>query len=369
MQQSGGRPPEFNLDKIMLQLAAVIQRFASRQGRSALSTLTLAVLAVAAIGWLATGVYSVSPGEEAIIRVFGKASSTTGPGLHWNWPAPIGTRNVESMQQIRTMELGFASGDRGSFPVSGEALMITGDLNIVDVQLVVQYRIKNLQEFLFRVDDPGELARGLPPGRPEGRTLKDATEAALRLVVGQRSVDGVLVSEREHLQSDTQVLLQDILDSYSAGIQIVTVRLQEVKPPDEVRDAFDDVLRARQDQDTRVNEAKAYREDILPRAAGEAAQMINIAEAFKAERVAKAEGEAQRFLSVLAEYRKAKEVTRHRLYLEAMEEILPDITKFIVSADAGGNLLQFLPIGTSQPFPPPSSASQPFPTPSSTPSP
>jgi len=345
MQRPSGLPPQFDPEKILLEVGAFIQRLGRRLGGGAAKSMTLGVLVVAAFLWLATGVYSVSPGEESVLRFFGKATGSGGPGLHWHWPAPIGTRNVESVQQVRTMELGFTTRGSVASPVSEEALMITGDLNIVDVQMVVQYRISNLKNFLFNVDDPGEAARGRLGGRPDGRTLKDATEAALRLVVGQRSVDGILVSEKEQMQADTEALLQQILDSYSAGIQVLTVRLLEVKPPDDVRDAFDDVLRARQDQDTRVNEAKAYREDILPRAEGEAAQMVNLAEAFKAERVAKAEGEASRFLAVLTEYRKSKEVTRRRLYLEAMEEILPGVTKFLVSPEAGGSLLQFLPIG------------------------
>jgi membrane protease subunit HflK len=181
-------------------------------------------------------------------------------------------------------------------------------------------------------------------GRPDGITLKDVTESALRLVVGQRSIDGILTSEKEEVQSETQVLLQSILDNYSSGIQVITLRLQEVKPPDEVRDAFDDVLRARQDQDTKVNQAKAYREDILPRAQGEATKFLNEAEAYKAQTVAAAEGEASRFLAALEEYRKAKDATKYRLYLEAMEDVFSKTTIYTIDPQSGNNLLEFLPL-------------------------
>lgn len=242
--------------------------------------------------------------------------------------------------------------------------MIAGDLNIVDVPLVVQYRISNLRDYLFNVADPGEKVipdlgetpgtRNIPPDRPEGRTLKDATEAALRLVVGQRPIDDVLTDNKPRVQEDTKLLLQEILDSYGAGIEIIDVLLQEVKAPQQVRDAFEDVNRARQDQETIINLAQAYQRDLIPRARGEASKIIQEAEAFKKERVAAAEGEAGRFLSVLREYQKAPNVTRQRLYLEAMEEILPNISKFVISPEAQGTIIlnpgsQIVPVPSSQP--------------------
>jgi membrane protease subunit HflK len=243
------------------------------------------------------------------------------------------------------MELGFFTTATGATSdQSQEALMITGDLNIVNVQMVVQYRIADLEKYLFRVDDPGEVLRDIERGNPEGRTLKDATEAALRQVVGQRSIDDTLVTGREQVQADTRTLLQQILNEYQTGIEVLNVALQTVRPPDQVRAAFDDVVNARVDKESRINEAKAFEQDRLPRAQGDAQQTIQSAEAFKAERIARSTGEASRFLSVLAEYEKSKEVTRQRLYLEAMEEILPEVTMFILTEDSGGNLLQFLPL-------------------------
>ncbi len=250
------------------------------------------------------------------------------PGLHWWWPAPIGARNIETVDQVRTLELGF----RGDTPVLAESSMITGDENIVEVGLVVQYDIKDLELFLFRVVDP------------DGETIKDVAETALRQVVGARAIDDTLIDAREEVQAETKVALQQLLDLYQTGINIREVKLQNVRPPAAVQDAFDDVVRARENRDQIINLAEAYKEDILPRARGDAARMTQAAEAFKRERVERAVGQAGRFLSVLEEFKKSPEVTRQRLYLEAMEEILPDITKFIVDSDGGGNLLQFLPL-------------------------
>jgi len=285
----------------------------------------------------------VEPAQLAALRRFGAFTGTEGPGLHWYPPAPIGKRNIVAVTETRRLELGFLTSARGATTdVPGEALMITGDLNIVNVHMVIQYRIKDLEAFLFRVGDPGEARRGIPPGDPEGQTLKDATEAALRLVVGQRSIDDVLTIRREEVQADTQRFLQTILDNYDTGIEVLNVALQTVRPPDQVRAAFDDVVNARVDKESRINQGKAYEQDQVPRAEGEAQKILQAAEGFKAERIAKATGEAARFIEVLQEYQKSKEVTRQRLYLEAMEQILPGITKFIVDPALGGNLLQLL---------------------------
>jgi membrane protease subunit HflK len=207
---------------------------------------------------------------------------------------------------VRRLELGFRSGDGvADTPVPVEAQMISGDLNIIDVQMVVQYDIKNLTNFLFRVDDPGEAAgpsRTISPGRPDGRTLKDATEAALRLVVGQRSLAEVLAEERVNLEIDTSIKLQEILDGYQTGINIVSVQLQKVEAPSEVQAAFNDVLQARQDKVTATNQAQAYENQVIPEARGQAEQIIQPAEAFKQARIQRAQGEADQFLSILAQF-------------------------------------------------------------------
>ena len=353
--QQPRREPEIDLEQILNNLVASLRGFGRRfggrggGGGGVITYITFGILGLSIILWLATGIYTVSPGEQAALRTFGKAGRIEGTGLHWWWPAPIGTRNVESIEEIRSMELGFRS--TATIPASilqQEGQMIAGDLNIVDVPLVIQYRIKDLEQFLFRVSDPGETGRSggdIAPGRPDGRTLKDATEAALRLVVGQRSIDDVLTENKTQVQEDTLTLLQDILDSYGppgdpgTGIEITAVLLQEVKAPEEVRDAFQDVNRARQDKETAINQAQAFERDIIPRARGERERIVQAAEAFKQERIAKAQGEADRFLSILREFEKAEDVTRQRLYLEAMEEILPGIQKFVVSPEAQGTII------------------------------
>ena len=295
--------------------------------------LVLAILAITLVGWLATGFYTVQPGEQAAMRRVGKFVETSGPGLHWYWPAPIGTKAIVNVAEVRRLEVGL----RGSTPVLAESLMITGDENLVDAQLLVQYDIADIEKFLFRAADP------------EAVILKSATESALRRVVGQRNIDDVLTTLKEEVQAETKLLLQSLLDAYDTGIRVREVKLQNVQAPAQVQDAFDDVVRAKEDRERIINLAEAYQADILPRARGEASRTIQAAQGFKAERVANATGESDRFLSILQEFQQAEDVTRQRLYLEAVEEILGNVNKYIISDDSGGNLLQFLPLGdTSQ---------------------
>ena len=339
---SGPRQPEMDFDQVLARLREGWAQLNQRLGGGGVGLAILGLIGIIAVIWLATGIYTISPGENAALRLFGavQGAPVIQEGLHWWWPGPIGKTNVVRVAEIRRMELGFRSNEMGApTPFPTEALMISGDLNIVDVQMAVQYNIKSLNDFLFRVSDPGEEPRGIPAGRPDGRTLKDAAEAALRLVVGQRSIDDVLVRNREGVEEDTRRRLQEILDMYQTGINIVAVQLQDVKAPEEVRDAFDDVIRARQERDTRINQARAYEEDIIPRAQGDAARIREAAEAFRQSRIARATGEADQFISVLDQYQNSREVTRQRLYLEAMEQVLPGITKIIVSPDAESSLI------------------------------
>lgn len=337
----GQRRPEFDPDAILRNLQAGWSSFRSRIPTGGIGLLLFALIGAGLLIWAGTGVYTVSPTEQAALRLFGEFRGVEGPGLHWYAPAPIGTRNIEAVLEAKTMELGFRENQR-EVPVESE--MVTGDLDIVTVQLVVQYRISDLEKFLFRVGDPGDPDRDPRAGRPDGRTLKDATEAALRQVVGQRSIDDPLRVAKDAVQVDTQILLQEILDDYNSGLEILQVVLQDVRPPDAVRDAFDDVNRARIDRETSINEAQAYEQSRIPQATGAAQQVIQAAEAFKQARVARARGESAQFLAVLAEYEESKEVTRSRLYLEAMEEILPSISIFIIDPAASGSLLPFLPL-------------------------
>ena len=358
----GPRQPEINFEQILDGLRTNLGRITRRLGGGGVGMLAIGVIALIAVVWVGTGIYTINPGEAAALRLFGdvQGNPTTDTGLHWWWPGPVGKMDKLQVTETQRMELGFRGNDAGAVsPFPDEALMISGDLNIVDVALVVQYNIKNLNDFLFNVADPGELTpnRSIASGRPDGRTLKDAAEAALRLVIGQRSIDDILVLRREEVAAATKDKLQGILDSYETGINVLNVQLQDMKPPEEVRDAFDDVLRGRQEKDTKINQARSFENDILPRAKGDAERIEQEAEAFKAARIARAEGEADQFTSILREFNvseTSRSVTRQRLYLEAMEEILPGISKIIVSPEAesvlilGGNEgLTPIPVGPS----------------------
>ena len=297
-----------NLDQLLSGVGGTFGRIANRLGGGGVGLAIVLIVGLIIIIWAATGIYTISPGEQAALRLFGAAqpSTVTETGLHWWWPSPVGRRDVVQTVETRRMELGFRSGEGGAIqPVAVEAQMISGDLNIIDVQMVVQYNIKNLNHFLFRVFDPGEndgAQRDIPPGRPDGRTLKDATEAALRLVVGQRGLGEVLAEQRTELQISTQEKLQEILDSYESGVNIISVELQKVEAPEDVRAAFNDVLQARQDKVTATNLAQAYENQVIPEARGRAEQIIQPAQAFRQARIERAQGEADQFLSILGQY-------------------------------------------------------------------
>ena len=337
MNPNRQREPEINIDDIANRLRSIFGSSGGPSKNSLPGIIIFGIFTVSLLIWLGTGFYTVQPGEQAAVRTFGRYSavSNTGsfiggtvPGLHWYYPAPIGTLNVVAVDEIRRLEIGF----RGETSIPVESLMISGDTNIVDVQLLIQYNIKDVESFLFKSVNPDTVI------------LKGAAESSLRQVVGQRNIDDVLTTEKEVVQAETKLLLQDLLDQYDTGINVTEVKLQNVRPPSQVQDAFDDVVRAREDKERTINLAQAYEADIIPRALGEAQRVLQLAEAYKQEKVAIATGQSDRFLSVLAEYNKAKDVTRQRLYLETMEIILPGVTKYIIDGEVGGNLLQFLPL-------------------------
>ena len=311
------------------------------------SIIVLILFFIAAAVWLGSGFFTVQPGEQAALRRFGIFDSIQGPGLHWWWPSPLGARDIVRVDEVRRLEVGV----RGGTPALNESLMITGDPdeagqpgeapNIVDVQLLVQYDIKDLKKFLYRSVDPA------------GQTLKDATESALRQVVGSRPIDDPLTDKKEDTQADTKILLQALLDQYETGINVREVKLLNVFAPEQVKDAFDDVVRAKEDKARIINLADAYRESVLPNARGEAARLVEAAEAFKQERIAIAEGQSARFQSILLEYHQAPHVTRQRIYLEAMEDILPGIDKYIIDDETGGGLLEILPLSNTSALPQP----------------
>ncbi len=275
------------------------------------------ILLILVLGlWLASGFFTVQPGEQAALRFFGKFSSTAGPGLHWFYPSPIGQKDIVATDAIRRLELGF----RGNNPIPIESLMITGDENIVDAQLLVQYDIKNLEQFLYKVIDPS------------GKTMMDVAETSLRQVVGSKPIDDVLTTEKEAVQSETKTLMQKLLDQYESGIRVREVKLQNVQPPQQVQDAFDDVVRAREDKERIINLADAYKEDVIPKARGYAAKVVQDAQAYEATRIAESAGEAEKFNAILEEYSLQKQTTEARLYLETIEKVLP-LSKSIIIGD------------------------------------
>ncbi len=312
--------PEINLGQVLERIQGVFGRFRLGGGGS-MPYFLLGGIILALIIWAVTGFYTVQPGQVAVLKMFGKYNSEQGPGLNWFFPGPIGSKTIVNVDEIRRLELGF----RGESSVPVESLMITGDENIVDVRLLVQFDIKDPVNFLFQAVDPA------------GITMRDVAETSLRQVVGSRAIDDVLTDKKEDVQAETKDLIQNLLDNYKAGINIREVKLQGVNPPSQVQDAFDDVVRAKEDKEKIINLAEAYEESVLPTARGEAAKLIEIAEADKTERINLATGQAERFKAILSEYLKAPDITRQRLYLDAMEDILPNVTKYIV--DPGTNVV------------------------------
>lgn len=296
------------------------------------------IIPVVVVLWFLSGVYIVQPDEQGIVRRFGKAVRVTQPGPHYHLPQPIEKVDKVKVKKVRRLEIGFRTyrpGPPAQYTfLPEESLMLTGDEQIIDAQIIVQYKINDPKKFLFNV-------RGL---EAERGALRDASEVSLRQVVGQRPIDDVLIAEKLQVEIDIRELLQRIIERYDSGIKIIEVKLQTVRPPKEVARAFSDVVSAKEDKERLIKEADGYREDILPKARGLAQKILREAEAYKSQRVKRSLGDADRFLSVLKEYKKAKDVTRKRLYLETMEQILPNIRKFVIDPEAGGNVLQFLPL-------------------------
>ncbi|MFC2058207.1 FtsH protease activity modulator HflK [Chloroflexota bacterium] len=290
------------------------------------------IVGIIVVIWLLTGIYTVGPGEVGVVRQFGKEVSQASPGLHWHWPGPIQRVDKVNMAEVRRSLVGFKEVSPGNYQdVSYEAQMLTGDENIVDIHVFVYYRVKDASQFLFKVDQVEQ-------------TLKTATEVALRHTVGNNPIDYVMIDGRAAVQHETLDMLQQLIDAYESGLVITEVKLQEVDAPEEVRDAFNDVVRAKEDKSKVIREAEGYAADIVPKARGEGEQLILEAEAYKEQRVIKSHGDAEKFLTVLEEYQKAPGVTRQRLYLETIERILPNLEKIIIDPANSGNLLQFLPL-------------------------
>ena len=288
------------------------------------------IAAVTALIWLGTGFFIVQEGQQAVITQFGKYQSTVGAGFNWRLPFPIQRHEVVVVTQIRSVDVGRdtvlkATGLRDS-------AMLTEDENIVEIKFAVQYRLSDARAYLFESKDPAAA-------------VVQAAETAVREVVGKMKMDMALAEERDQIAPRMRVLMQTILDRYNVGVEVVAINLQQsgVRPPEQVQAAFDDVLKAGQERERAKNEAQAYANDVVPRAVGSASRLKEEADAYKARIAAQAQGDAQRFSSVLAEYQKAPQVTRDRMYTDAMQQVYTNVTKVLVDSRQGSNLL-YLPL-------------------------
>jgi modulator of FtsH protease HflK len=278
--------------------------------------------------WLASGFYIVQEGTRGIELRLGKYSQTTPAGLRWRWPYPFETNEIVNVARVEAVEIGHRNNQKTKVPEEG--LMLTEDQNIVDLQFAVQYTLKSPEDYLFNNKDPGEAVR-------------QVAETAMREIVGKSKMDFVLYEGRGDIAARARLLMQQILDRYKTGILISIVNLQNAQPPEQVQKSFDDVLRANQERERLKNEGQAYANDILPRAAGAAARLLEEANGHKQRVIANAQGDASRFTQVLAEYDKAPGVTRERLYLDMMQQVLQSTSKVVVD-QKGGNSLLYLPL-------------------------
>jgi len=296
----------------------------------------IAIVVVLVGLWLASGIYFVKADEQGVVLRFGEYSRTTLSGLNYHLPYPIETVATPRVTAINRVEVGFRSGlatrgASGSVTIPEESLMLTGDENIVDVDFEVQWKISDAPAFLFNVRDPENA-------------VKAVAESAMREVIGRNPIATVLAEGKLHVEQDTKKLIQATLAEYAAGIEVVSVNLLRADPPAQVIDSFRDVQTARADLETARNQAEAYRNDILPKARGQAEQMVLEAEGYKQEVIARAQGEASRFSAVYAEFKNAKDVTRQRIYLETMEDVLQGMNKLIVENKGAHGVQPYLPL-------------------------
>uniref|UniRef100_UPI00333FEA69 FtsH protease activity modulator HflK n=1 Tax=Castellaniella defragrans TaxID=75697 RepID=UPI00333FEA69 len=290
----------------------------------------LGLVLVAVLLWLASGFMIVQEGQVAVVTRFGAENRTLTPGLQWRMPYPIEDAQVVNISQLRTFEVGFRGSARNKD--LSESLMLTNDENIVDVQFVVQYRLRpdGAPAYLFNTSHPDE-------------SVRQAAETAMREIVGRKHMDFVLYSGRTEVASEVLALAQSILDRYKTGIEINTVAIQNVQPPEQVQAAFDDAVKAGQDRERQINEGNAYASQVVPEAEGQAARMIQDAEGYSAQTIGRAQGDTARFDSIESEYAKAPSITRERMYLQTMQDIMVASSKVMINADVGNNML-YLPL-------------------------
>jgi membrane protease subunit HflK len=290
------------------------------------------VAIIVLVVWLFSGIYIVDAGKRGVVLRFGAFTQATMPGPHWHIPYPVERVEIVDVEQRRFIEIGYRSsgGGQAGVVVPREALMLTSDENIVNIQLAVQYQVNDPRQYLFNVRDPDAV-------------LKQSGESALREVIGKSKMDFVLGEGRAEVVALTKALMQGILDQYNSGLLVSDVNMQDAQPPEEVQGAFSDAIKAREDRVRLKNEAEAYANEVIPKARGTAARQLQEAEAYREALVSKATGEASRFNQLLEEYNKAPEVTRKRLYLETMEAVLSRSSKVFLDSESTGNLM-YLPV-------------------------
>jgi membrane protease subunit HflK len=332
----GGGPTPPDIEELLRKSQDSMKKFMPG-GAGGAKGLVIGVLIAAALWVGLTVPYRIQPGQQGVELLFGEFVKRTGPGLNFWFPGPIGEVIKVDVENTNTINIGFRGPGNvgrgtGGRDVTLESLMLTGDQNIADIDFIVQWRIKNAADYLFNIRDP-EI------------TIKVAAESAMREIVGQSTLEDAITKNRAGVEAKTRDLLQRVLDSYGAGVAIAELKMQKADPPKEVIDAFNDVQRARQDQERSVNEAVAYRNDIVPRAKGEAEKLIAEATAYKERVIKDAQGEADRFLSVYNAYLTNKDVTKRRLYLERMQEILSTADKIILDQGPDGSkVVPYLPL-------------------------
>ena len=290
----------------------------------------LPIIIVIFLVWLATGFYIVDQGSRGIVLTFGENTGITQPGPRWHIPYPIETVEIVNQEQVRTIEVGYRSLGEGATQQLKESLMLTGDENIIDLQFAVQYNLKSVEDFLFN-------------NRSVESSVRGAAETAIREVVGKSDMDFVLYEGREEIAIKTKSLMQSILDLYQTGINITSVTMQNAQPPQQVQAAFDDAVKAKQDLERQKNEGQAYANDIVPKARGTASRLTAEANGYKISIENEALGNASRFDQILAEYIRAPEVTKKRLFLETQEQIMSTVSKIIID-QKGSNSLLYLPL-------------------------
>jgi membrane protease subunit HflK len=287
------------------------------------------LVALVLLVWLASGFYIVDEGRRGVVTRFGKYTETTQPGPRWHLPYPIETAELVDFSQVKTIEIGYRNSPKNK--VDKEALMLTDDENIIDIQFAVQYNIKSAEDYLFNVRKPDLIVAFI-------------AQTAMGEVVGKSKMDFALYEGREQIAKSAEKLMQEMLDRYKTGIYVQKVTLQNVQPPDKVQTAFDDAVKAGQDRERFRNEGQAYANDVVPRARGNASRLLEEANGYQAEVVQKAEGDASRFRQVLVEYAKAPGVTRERLYLDMMQSVIGNASKVLVDQKPGSNSLLYLPL-------------------------